>query len=103
MTKYRAKPTTVDGYRFASKKEANRYQQLLWMHEANEIEDLQLQPRFDIEVNGVKVCKYYADFKYRDKRTGDYVIEDVKGVRTAVYKLKKKLVQAVHGIDIVEV
>ena len=102
MTKYRAIPTVVDGIRFASKKEANRYRNLCLMHEAMEIEDLELQPSYDIVVGGKKVCRYVADFRYKDRRTGEIVVEDVKGVKTAVYRLKKKLMKALHGIEITE-
>lgn len=101
--KYRNIPTVVNGIRFDSRKEANRYKDLLLAHEANEIEDLETQPVFQIEINGKKVCKYVADFRYRDRRTGEIVVEDVKGVRTQVYKLKKKLLKAAHGVDVVEI
>jgi hypothetical protein len=51
---------------------------------------------------GERECKYIADFVYRD-RDGNRVVEDCKGFRTPVYKLKKKLMLHVHGIRIVEV
>lgn len=102
MSKYRAKPTTVDGIRFASKKEASRYLELCLLQKAGEISLLQLQPAFVLEVSGTKVGRYVADFSYRDKKTGKIVYEDVKGFKTPVYRLKKKLVKAQYGIDILE-
>lgn len=103
MTKYHAKPTIIDGIRFASKAEARRYQQLRLLERANEITGITLQPPFDIIIKGVKVCRYVADFQYTDKLTRKVVIEDVKGLRTPVYKIKKALMKAVHGIEIQEV
>jgi hypothetical protein len=111
-SKYRNVRTEVDGIKFDSKKEAARYQELKLMERAGEIYDLVLQPAFAITVNGLKVCTYKADFRYNQVRrdqTGmrmeslDHIVEDVKGVKTDVYKLKKKLVKACHGIDIREV
>ena len=71
------------------------------MEKAGEIRDLQLQPKFDLIVNGVKVGKYVADFKYVDGEP-KYVVEDCKGMKTPVYRLKKKLMAAIHNIDILE-
>lgn len=100
--KYRNTPTEVDGIRFASKREANRYSELKILERCGEIHELTLQPRFDIEVAGKKVATYVADFSYF-RRTAKRVIEDAKGVRTPLYKLKKKLVEAMYGITIEEV
>jgi len=50
-----------------------------------------------------KVGEYRADFRYVEARTGKLIIEDVKGVKTAVYRLKKKLFEALYGIEITEV
>lgn len=110
-SKYRAVPTVVNGVRFASKKEARRYQDLLLLGMAGEIRNLELQPRFPITVNGERVADYVADFRYQEKRNvmcfegvGPIyykwfdVVEDVKGMKTPVYRLKKKLVEAQHGI-----
>ena len=100
--KYGAQPTTIDNIRFASKREAYRYQNLKLLQEANEIEALQLQFPFEIKINGILVCRYIADFCYTDRTTGEAIVEDVKGVRTPLYKLKRKLMSAVHGIEILE-
>lgn len=87
---------------FDSKREARRYSQLLLMRKAGEIRNLQCQAEFILRVQGTTICKYRADFYYEDKH-GNPVIEDAKGVRTAVYRLKKKLMKAQYGIEIQEV
>ena len=103
MTKYHNKQTMVLGETFSSRKEAGRYQELLYMQRAGIIRDLELQPRYDLVVNGVKIGFYKADFRYFDVETARVIVEDAKGMKTPVYQLKKKLVKAIHGIDIVEV
>jgi len=99
--KYHNKKTTVDGITFHSKKEAARYQELKLLEKAKEISNLKLQVPFVIEVAGRHICKYLADFTYFDKE-GEFFVEDVKGVRTQTYRLKKKLVEALYGIEILE-
>ena len=74
---------------FASKVEYKRAQQLKLLQKTGVIKDLECQPRFHIHVKGNKICDYVADFRY--KEDGKIIVEDVKGVRTDVYKLKKKL------------
>lgn len=98
--KYRAIKTVVDGVKFDSKKEAARYQELKLLEKAGEIMYLTLQPRFDLIVNGVKCGFYKADFQYLT--VGKTVVEDVKGMKTPVYNLKKKLIKAIYGFDIFE-
>jgi hypothetical protein len=106
--KYRAVPTVIDGIRFASKKEAARYCDLKLLEKAGEIRELELQPRFPLYVckrqNGElhKVCDYVADFRYRQGPRGILVIEDVKGMRTPTYRLKRKMVEAQYGFEILE-
>lgn len=99
--KYRAKRTEIDGFKFASKMEGRRYEILRDMQKRGEIHDLKLQPRFRLEVNGLKICDYIADFKYLDA-SGNEVIEDVKGALTPVYRVKRNLMLACHGITILE-
>lgn len=101
-SKYNAKKTEVDGYLFDSRAEARRYQELKILEQAGEITALELQPKFSVYVNRQHICNYKADFRYLT-RTGECVTEDVKGVKTAVYRLKKKLVEASYGIEITEV
>ena len=100
--KYRNIKTAVDGVVFDSQKEARRYGELRLMERAGQIHDLALQPRFPIVINGVKVCTYVADFSYHDQQDRKFY-EDVKGMLTPMYRLKKKLVKAVYGVEITEV
>jgi len=103
MNKYKNKKTVVDGITFDSKKEARRYGELKLLEKAGEIRGLKLQPKLPIEVNGQKVCTYIGDFEYIDTSKDQVVIiEDVKGRKTPMYNLKKKLVKAVYGIEIFE-
>jgi len=98
--KYNAKKTVVDGITFDSKKEARRYSELKLLEKCGEIHSLELQPRFDLIVNGAKCGYYKADFRYTEK--SKEIVEDCKGFKTPVYRLKKKLVKAIYGVDILE-
>lgn len=99
MSKYNSRKTTVDGFTFDSKKEAKRYLELKQMEKDGLIHNLQLQvpfeliPPFEIVIDGKKRKRrpitYVADFVYY--RDDEKVIEDVKGLRTPVYNIKKKL------------
>lgn len=103
QNKYNAQKTTINGIVFDSKREAGRYQELLLLQRAGQIRDLALQVPFAIVVNEKKICKYIADFQYVDVASGKTITEDSKGFRNQVYVLKKKLVSAIYGIEIVEV
>lgn len=103
MRKYKNKPIVIDGIRFMSQKEGARYLELKQLERVGLIQDLELQPVFDCRINNTKMCKYLADFRYRDTKTQEQIVEDVKGFKTAVYRLKKKLVKALFGVDIVEI
>lgn len=92
-----------DGYTFASLAERAEYDQLRLRELAGEIIDLAVHPTFTIVVNDVKVCTYVADFRHREVATGERVVTDVKGKKTRVYSLKRKLMLAVWGIKIREV
>ena len=99
--KYGAKKTTVDGITFDSKREAERYVELKALQRYGQIEKLVMQPAFVLQEpfvrpNGQKVraIKYVADFQYIERKGLDRwfsVVEDVKGVETPVFKLKRKL------------
>ena len=100
--KYNNVKIEIDGFKFDSKKEAKRYGELKLLVMGGEVFNLELQPKFPCVVNGVKVCTYIADFRY-SARGGD-VIEDVKGMKTRVYRLKKKLVEALYpSVKITEI
>ncbi len=100
--KYGAKPCEIDGHHFPSQKEGRRYQELQLLVRAGFIQNLELQPRFPLVVNGAKICEYRADFRYFDHAKCQTVIEDAKGFRTPEYKIKKKLVEALYQISILE-
>lgn len=105
MNKYRSKPCVIDGIRFASQKEGKRYQELLLLQKAKKISNLRLQPKYVIEVNSYKICIYIADFEYYRISNGEpveIITEDAKGFKTPIYRLKKKLMNAVYGIIITE-
>lgn len=96
-SKYNAKKKVVDGHTFDSKREAQRYCELKLFVRAGEIRNLELQPRFllqdkfvDKQGNKHRKIEYVADFFYIDK-DDKKIVEDVKGVLTDVYKLKKKM------------
>jgi hypothetical protein len=106
--KYHAIPVHVDGVRFASKREAARFQELQLMQMAGEIGELERQPVFPLivleayrhgpipselifpplahseighgrgPIQMVEVAKYVGDFMYTDLRTGEIIVEDVK-------------------------
>ena len=103
MHKYNAKKTVVDGIKFDSKKEAKRYKELKALELVGKIDRLELQPRFLLqdgfryEGKAIRKIEYVADFLYRDLSTYELVVEDVKGVKTDVYKLKKKLFLKRYG------
>ncbi|MFM7010858.1 MAG: DUF1064 domain-containing protein [Betaproteobacteria bacterium] len=100
--KYRNVKVVIDGRRFDSKAEGARYVELKKHFEAGIVTSLQCQVRYSIDVSGVHICDYVADFVYVDV-DGNQVVEDVKGVRTRDYALKAKLMKAVHGIAVREV
>ena len=102
-SKYRNQPVDLDGHRFASKAEARRYSELVLLARIGEITDFELQPRYPLVVEGQKIATYVGDFRYQ--RDGRTIVEDVKSPasRTPVYRLKAKLLRALHGIEIVEI
>lgn len=100
--KYRNKKTSADGIRFDSKREANRYIELKLLERAGAIKDLRRQVPY-VLINKSRygrAIKYVADFVYYEGNKR--VVEDVKGVRTPVYKLKKRLMAEIYGIEVKE-
>jgi hypothetical protein len=106
-SKFNAVGERYDGHYFQSKAELLRYQQLTDMKAKGLIDDLELQPNYAIVINNQKICSYRADFRYKviDElgKTMRICVEDVKGWKTDVYTIKKKLVEAVYGITLCEV
>ena len=106
--KYNAVRTWRHGHWFASKAEARRYTELLLLESAGEIRDIELQPTYRLMAptpDGALMspAKYIPAFRYVDVPSGETVVEDVKGVRTQGYKLKKRWVEAQYGLKIVEI
>lgn len=122
--KYGNRKTTIGGKEFDSKKEAQRYQELQLLQRSGQIQNLQTQVKyvlipaqreasFEVYKSGPNKgrrkpgklleheCSYIADFCYI--RNGETVVEDAKGYRTEVYKIKKKLMLERYGIQIKEV
>jgi hypothetical protein len=103
-SKYGAVKTTLDGITFDSKREAARWSVLQQLVRLGEVRDVQRQVPYRIDLSGQHVCTWIADFEYWERRNDEWhvVREDCKGVRTPVYRLKKKLVKAVWGFEIRE-
>lgn len=102
-SKYGNTWVTIDGRKFQSQAEGRRYETLKRMAEDGLIDKLEMQPRYPVVVEGAKITTYVADFRYRLVDTGETVVEDVKGASKAIYRLKKKLVEALYKIEVVEV
>lgn len=107
ISKYKNKKTIINGIEFDSKKEAKRYQELLIMQTNGKITDLKLQvpyilvPAFNLGKKRYRDMRYIADFVY--KQDGVEVVEDCKGYRTEIYKIKKKLMAYIYQIEIKEI
>lgn len=114
--KYNSIKTEVDGIKFDSKKEANRWQELKILERAGEISHLQRQVKYELiptqRIDGKVVeraCTYIADFVYHELGSNEVVVEDVKGYRNpgkagyAMYVIKRKLMLQLYGIRIREV
>lgn len=103
MSKYHnRKLKAPDGQVFDSVKEFHRWGCLRLLERAGRITDLKRQVSFELipKQDGERSCSYIADFTYYEN--GEYVVEDCKGCKTDVYRLKKKLMLFVYGIRIKE-
>lgn len=106
--KYSAQKVEIDGIVFHSKKEGARYQQLKMLERSGQISGLALQQPFElapsVTIKGRKKppLKYIADFTYYNKDDLVQTVEDCKGFRDTVYKIKRHLMKSVHNIDIWE-
>ena len=107
MSKYGNRKCKINGHCFDSVAERNRYLILDSWRQDGEIKDLELQPKFLLQngfiYNGKseRAINYIADFKYVDIATNQTIVEDVKGVVTPEYRLKRKLFLNLHGSNIV--
>lgn len=101
-SKYKNKKVVIDGIEFDSKKEGNHYIALKMLEKAGEIRDIELQKVFELQPSFKKNGKTYrkitykADFCYFNIKDGKYIVEDVKGFKTEVYKIKKKMFEYVY-------
>ncbi|MBQ9251593.1 MAG: DUF1064 domain-containing protein [Clostridia bacterium] len=108
--KYGNRKVTLDGRMFDSQREARRYAELKWLLRAGEISNLQCQVAYELipqqrDTQGKVVerpVKYIADFVYQEKN-GNTVVEDVKGMRTKEFIIKRKLMLWRHGIRVIEI
>lgn len=108
-SKYGNTQVTDAGIKFDSKAEHKRWQYLAMLEKAGEIRDLKLQVPFllipaQVRPSGgiERAMNYLADFSYLT-REGVQVVEDVKGVATPEYRIKRKLMLFVHGVEVKEV
>lgn len=107
-SKFNNKKTELNGVMFDSKKEAKYMQDLECLVTLGEVTKIERQVRIRLDVNGVHIAVYVLDFRvtYADGHV-EYI--DVKGYRNPkmpfyrVYLMKKRLVEALHGITITEV
>ena len=108
MSKYKSRKYSINGVVFDSKKEANRWFELVLLQKAGQVTDLKRQVKYELipsqRVDGKvaeRACTYVADFVY--KQNGKTVVEDTKGFKTKDYIIKRKLMLYIYGIRIVEV
>lgn len=109
-SKYKNKKIEADGIKFDSELEAKRWQELKLLQKAGAIKELRRQVRFELQPSYKKNNKiirgiyYVADFMYWSYTERKYIIEDTKGYRTEIYKLKKKIFEYKYpGMEIKEV
>ena len=109
-SKYNAKGSWVESHLnhldtvwMASQAEAHRYGQLKRLYKAGYIEDLNIQPEYRLVLKNKPMFVYRADFSYIVTQTNEEIVEDVKGMKTPVYRLKKKIIETEHDINIVEI
>ena len=93
-TKYKSKPSVVDGILFPSFAEGKRYSELKVLAAAGVINELRRQPRYPLYVNGILLRTYVADFEYREGTTR--VTEDVKGFPTPESLIKMDLFRILY-------
>lgn len=96
-SKYYNKKTRINNITFDSKIEALRYVELKFLQNIGKIKDLKLQPKYELiptfkkNNETFKKTTYIADFSYYDNELGKIIVEDVKGFKTDVYRLKRKM------------
>lgn len=109
VAKYHNKKVTYDGYIFDSTKEKNYYIKLKLLEKAGKIKELELQkeyelqPSFKLNNKTSRKITYRADFTYKTTEDDKLHVVDIKGFRTDVYRLKKKLFEYRYEIEIEEI
>jgi hypothetical protein len=104
--KYGNRPVEINGITFDSKREAERYGELVQAQRAGVIRSLGVHIRYPLVVHGQDCGYYEADFEYINVESGRVVVEDVKSPATRklpTYRLKRKLVFALYAVEIREV
>lgn len=105
-SKYGNKKVVIDGIKFDSQKEGNRYKELKLLESKGIIKDLKLQVKYELQSSykmndkTIRAISYICDFEY--KLDNKLIVEDVKGYRTSIYKMKKKMFEYKYGIEIKE-
>ena len=108
LNKYHNTKIIIDGIKFDSKKEGNRYKELKLLEKAGIIDNLKLQVPFEVQPSfkyknkTISAITYIADFVYFDNEKNKMIIEDTKGMKTEVYKLKRKMMMY-QGYEIIEI
>ncbi len=97
-TKYGNQKCVYQGMKFDSKLELQRWQFLNDCLKKGKIKELKRQQRIQVILGRNRVCDYIADFSYEINNKTIY--EDVKGVVTAIFRLKAKLIKVIYDIDI---
>lgn len=109
-SKYGNTKVEVNGIKYDSKKEAKKAEELEMQERLGIISNLErqkkfvLQPSFKFAGHTIREIAYVADFVYMEN--GTQVVMDVKSPITRanpVYKIKKKMMMYVHGIEVKEV
>ena len=100
--KFRNEPIVVDGRRYASKREAAYCEELIQLEKAGKIGGLELQKRFELlGPTGEVICVYVADAAFWDHERDRFRVIDVKGApETEAFKLKRKMMRALKGIEV---
>lgn len=105
-----SKKCEYNGFKFDSKTEMSRYMELMMLARIGGISELEVHPCISIDVDGVHICKYNPDFRYKNK-AGETVVEDVKGnwknkkafhatANWQIFRLKCKMLKAIYGIEV---
>lgn len=114
QSKYKNIKTEANGIKFDSKKEAQRYAELMAELRSGDIRNLRLQQTFTLQEayttytgERVRAIRYVADFAYERCVDGEWleIVEDVKSraTKTPMYNAKKKMMLHKYGITVQEV